>query len=165
MLAVYRIDPFANSVAWRSDAMPRLGDIVLFGTGAERREGIVTWVWRDDQRWHGVQLLHETELLLVAAPEVGETVGRPRGISRIDQVKRRTHGWFVRIYEQGSIYLARMFSDGKLGGPGPALIAALALRADIEAQRESARNHDRTPLLEQEVAGAPRQRRKGSANT
>jgi hypothetical protein len=58
-----------------------------------------------------------------------------------------------------------MFSDGKLGGPGPALIAALALRADIEAQRESARNHDRTPLLEQEVAGAPRQRRKGSANT
>ncbi|HET7625111.1 MAG TPA: hypothetical protein VFM25_07590 [Verrucomicrobiae bacterium] len=48
---------------------------------------------------------------------------RERGISRIDQKEKRTHGFFVRLTRKGKIYNA-FFSDKVLGGKKKALEAA-----------------------------------------
>jgi hypothetical protein len=48
---------------------------------------------------------------------------RERGISRIDQKEKRSHGFFVRLTRKGKIYNA-FFSDMNLGGKKNALEAA-----------------------------------------
>ncbi len=43
-----------------------------------------------------------------------------KGISRIDQEDKRTHGWFVRIMRKGQVHNA-FFADQTHGGKGKAL--------------------------------------------
>jgi len=45
------------------------------------------------------------------------------GISRIDQLEKRTHGFFVRLTRKGKIYNA-FFADQSYGGKNKALAAA-----------------------------------------
>ncbi|HEU5088695.1 MAG TPA: hypothetical protein VFT99_14670 [Roseiflexaceae bacterium] len=121
-------DPFFDHVDARADAAPRLGDIVYYRFGPVVRKGIITYVWWHHLAWRGVELFDEGVLRIVAAPQIGRKLGRPPGISRIDQAERRTHGWFVRIYRDGKNCVSRMFSDGKYGGPGAALRMAVAFQ-------------------------------------
>ena len=106
---------------------PRIGDIVTFQdhTAPFEQQGIVLHVHELQNGWIGALLSSDQGQQWVSAERVGPSVGRPRGISRIDQPLRRTHGWFVRIYDQGKPIVARMFSDGKHGNIGLALEAAL----------------------------------------
>lgn len=46
-----------------------------------------------------------------------------KGVSRIDQKDKRTHGWFVRIMRKGEVHNA-FFADKTCGGKGKALEAA-----------------------------------------
>ena len=46
-----------------------------------------------------------------------------KGISRIDQDEKRTHGWFVRIMRKGRVSTA-FFADLSNGGKGKALAKA-----------------------------------------
>jgi hypothetical protein len=48
-----------------------------------------------------------------------------KGISRIDQPEKRTHGFFVRLARRGKIHTA-FFTDVKYGGKKAALAAAQA---------------------------------------
>jgi len=50
-----------------------------------------------------------------------------RGISRIDQDERHTHGWYVRVQRAGRS-VAKFFPDQALGGKGKALAAARKFR-------------------------------------
>lgn len=52
------------------------------------------------------------------------------GISRIDNLQSRTHGWLVTIQRRGVIY-RRHFSDGPHGGKTKALAAARGYRDEI----------------------------------
>jgi hypothetical protein len=49
-----------------------------------------------------------------------------KGISRIDS--KNTHGWYVRIYANGGVFLSKLFSDRLHGGKQPALKDAIAFR-------------------------------------
>ena len=51
------------------------------------------------------------------------TSTRMRGISRIDQPAKRTHGFFVRLTRRGKTYSA-FFTDQRYGGKKRALAAA-----------------------------------------
>ncbi len=106
---------------------PRIGDIVSFHdqTSPFDQQGIVLHVHELQHGWVGVLLNNDQGQQWVSSKNVGASIGRPRGISRIDQPLRRTHGWFVRIYDQGKPIVARMFSDGKYGNIGLALEAAM----------------------------------------
>jgi hypothetical protein len=65
------------------------------------------------------------------------TPSRRRGISRIDQPEKRTHGWFVRVgYHErrdGSYgpRHTRFFGDASHGGKGKALTAAEKFVASV----------------------------------
>lgn len=69
--------------------------------------------------------------------EIAESLGRVKGVSRIDQDKKTiggyihggTHGWFVRVYEGTKPRLTASFSDSSAGGRRAALRAALAFHA------------------------------------
>ena len=54
-----------------------------------------------------------------------------KDIARIDQVDKRTHGWYVRVRFMGKTH-AKFFSDGKYGGRGSSLLAAIAWRDSME---------------------------------
>ncbi len=54
-----------------------------------------------------------------------------KGIARIDQEDKRTHGWYVRVLFKGEMH-CKFFSDRKQGGPHAARLAALAWRNDTE---------------------------------
>ena len=56
---------------------------------------------------------------------------RSKGIIRIDSDS--THGWQVRVYRHGRTY-SRLFSDRKVGGKEEAYQAAVAYRAELEAE-------------------------------
>lgn len=60
-----------------------------------------------------------------------------KGISRIDS--QSTHGWFVRVYRDGSVH-SKFFSDGVHGGKRKALTAAREYKAEYE------REHPAGPL-------------------
>lgn len=106
---------------------PRIGDIVPFcdPLSQYQNQGIVLHVHEVHRGWVAALLSSERGQHWISAQHIGPSIGRPRGISRIDQPLRRTHGWFVRIYDQGKPIVARMFSDGKHGNIGLALEAAL----------------------------------------
>ncbi len=57
--------------------------------------------------------------------------GDLKGISRIDQPDKKTHGWFVRFYKNGKIH-SRFASDSKYGGKQKALEQAKKLKQDLE---------------------------------
>jgi hypothetical protein len=56
-----------------------------------------------------------------------------KNISRIDSAAKRTHGWYVRVSWNQTIY-RRFFSDLACGGMTRALIRAVEFRDDIEWQ-------------------------------
>lgn len=109
--------------------VPRIGDIVriksTISSGFANADGIVLRLrMRKDGYWIAAELLIAGQQRWFNKGDIANVVGRPRGISRIDQAARRTHGWYVRLYE-GSKVRSRLFSDKKYNGIGPALQAAL----------------------------------------
>lgn len=120
--------------------LPRIGDIVLIkaADGLPERTGIVLRVrTRKDGYWTAAELLIDGTLVWANKGQVIRMTGRPKGISRIDQPSRRTHGWFVRIYEGKQTRVARLFSDQKHKGIGPALEAAMAFhKTELDLVRE-----------------------------
>ena len=56
-----------------------------------------------------------------------------KDISRLDQEKKRTHGWYVRVRFQGKTY-SKFFSDRKCGGRYSSLLAAIAWRDRLEEE-------------------------------
>jgi hypothetical protein len=117
--------------------LPHIGDIVqLKGTiGQPGNTGIVLRIrTRKDGYWTAAELLVNGTVQWVNKGQIQRIVGRPKGISRIDQPSRRTHGWFVRVYEGKKTRVARLFSDQKHKGIGPALEAALAFHAQESAE-------------------------------
>lgn len=54
-----------------------------------------------------------------------------KGISRVDYLKRNTHGWYVRVPWKGEIH-AKFFSDGAHGGKDVALNKAIRYRNRLE---------------------------------
>lgn len=120
--------------------LPRIGDIVLIkaADGLPERTGIVLRVrTRKDGYWTAAELLIDGTLVWANKGQIIRMTGRPKGISRIDQPSRRTHGWFVRIYEGKQTRVARLFSDQKHKGIGPALEAAMAFhKTELELVHE-----------------------------
>ncbi len=60
-----------------------------------------------------------------------DTEKKHKGISRIDQDSKRTHGWYVRIRFEGEMK-SKFFSDKKCGGREKSLKSALAWRNNTE---------------------------------
>ncbi|MBU0728414.1 MAG: AP2 domain-containing protein [Proteobacteria bacterium] len=54
-----------------------------------------------------------------------------KGIARIDQVSKRTHGWYARVRYLGETH-AKFFADKKCGGRYSGLLAALSWRDTTE---------------------------------
>lgn len=52
-----------------------------------------------------------------------------KGISRIDQPSKRSHGWYVRVPIKKKLK-SKYFSDKKNGGKNAALLAAISWRND-----------------------------------
>lgn len=128
-------------------AAPRIGDIVSFREepALVEQQGIVLHVHEVNDGWVAALIRSDIGQRWVSAQLIGATIGRPRGISRIDQPLRRTHGWFVRIYDQGKPIVARMFSDGKYGNVGRALEAAMEFYQSydqVEKQRQVNGDHN-----------------------
>ncbi len=48
------------------------------------------------------------------------------GISRIDS--KHTHGWYVRVYANGGVFVSKLFSDRQYGGKQKALQNAIKFR-------------------------------------
>ncbi|APF19263.1 hypothetical protein [Caldithrix abyssi] len=48
------------------------------------------------------------------------------GISRIDS--KHTHGWYVRVYAKGGVFVSKLFSDKAYGGKQQALKNAIKFR-------------------------------------
>jgi len=71
---------------------------------------------------------------------------RYKSISRVDQAKRKAHGWYVRVVFKGEIY-SRFFSDSVWGGKRGALAEAIHCRDQIEKQLGKPRT-DRTVVME-----------------
>jgi len=67
-----------------------------------------------------------------------------KGISRIDS--KNTHGWYVRIYANGGVFVSKLFSDRLHGGKQQALRDASAFRnhnqmvADLSKQQLKGKN-------------------------
>ncbi len=60
-------------------------------------------------------------------------VEKHKDIARIDQEKKRTHGWYVRVRFRGKTY-SKFFSDRKCGGRYSSLLSALAWRDKTEVK-------------------------------
>lgn len=58
-------------------------------------------------------------------------IEKHKDVARIDQVDKRTHGWYVRVRFMGKTH-SKFFSDGKYGGRYSSLLAALAWRDQTE---------------------------------
>lgn len=56
-----------------------------------------------------------------------------KGVSRIDQPSKRTHGWYVRVMYNG-LYSSKFFSDEKCGGREKGLQKAIRFRNKAEKQ-------------------------------
>ena len=76
------------------------------------------------------------------------TSGLPRGISRIDNERNRTHAWVVALMRLGKSY-RRQFSDGVHGGREPAYRAAVDCLKRLD--------QDHPALLRNEMANILRQ--------
>ena len=58
---------------------------------------------------------------------------RYKSISRVDQMKRKAHGYYVRVVFKGTIH-SKFFSDSVWGGKRGALSEAIRCRDQIEKQ-------------------------------
>lgn len=121
-----------KAVAVRTN--PRIGDIVAIKPTHGKSDppmGIVLSVRsHKDSSWTGAEIYYEGQVQWCTRGQIERIVGRPKGISRIDQPTRRTHGWFVRLdYEGKNPRLARLFSDQKFHGISESLRAALEFYA------------------------------------
>ncbi|MBN1407366.1 MAG: hypothetical protein JW956_06245 [Calditrichaceae bacterium] len=71
-----------------------------------------------------------------------------KGISRIDS--KNTHGWYVRIYANGGVFVSKLFSDRLHGGKQQALKDAISYRdhnqmvADLK--RKDMRSRSKRPF-------------------
>lgn len=85
-------------------------------------------------------------------PRPGNTVRHPghssghKGISRVDHLKRNTHGWLVRVSWRGEMH-SRFYSDGAHGGKEIALGKAILYRNRLEKQLGKPRT-DRTVMMQ-----------------
>jgi hypothetical protein len=68
-----------------------------------------------------------------AAPQPARKKRRYKSVSRVDQAKRKAHGYYVRVVFKGQIY-SRFFSDSVWGGKRGALSEAIRCRDQIEKQ-------------------------------
>ncbi len=60
-----------------------------------------------------------------------------KGISRIDQDERRTHGWYVRVRLRSGRYASKLFSDKMHGSKKKSLEAAAAYRDAMTPEAEA----------------------------
>ena len=65
-----------------------------------------------------------------------------KGISRVDNEKRKTHGWYARVTKDG-VTRGRFLSDATHGGEKAALKKAVAARNELESEMGRPRT-DRT---------------------
>lgn len=63
-----------------------------------------------------------------------------KDIARIDQEKKRTHGWYVRVRFQGKTY-SKFFSDRKCGGRNSSLLSAVSWRDSTEKKLGKVRSN------------------------
>ncbi len=56
----------------------------------------------------------------------GDMRSKYPGISRIDS--KHTHGWYVRVYANGGVFVSKLFSDRLYGGKQKALKNAIIFR-------------------------------------
>jgi hypothetical protein len=143
-LRAYNTGEEENDASWGDQAAyvtmrarPRVGDIVRIGAGDETGIVLATRE-RTGGGWSAVEALIDEGRYLVPAPAVGPVLGRPRGVTRMDHPRRRTHGWFVRVGYAGMGKQARhtrLFSDMSYGGIAAALRAALHYRVAAECGR------------------------------
>lgn len=121
---------------------PRIGDVLLLRAAESAPPAETIGVVLDvrlgaDGEWSAVELALAGGARWVAASEIAEHLGRAKGVSRIDQPKKRIgsrvhgsmHGWFVRVYGGTTPCLTATFSDASAGGRRAALRAALAFHA------------------------------------
>ncbi len=70
------------------------------------------------------------------------------GISRIDS--KHTHGWYVRVYANGGVFVSKLFSDRLYGGKQQALNNAIKFRDHnkmvAELHKREGRNPNRKPF-------------------
>lgn len=119
---------------------PRIGDVVQIMLPEITLTGVVLSCSGDPGSWKAMQLLVDGKRRWFTTGTVARVLGRPRGISRIDHPARRTHGWYVRLYNRGVPRLSRLFSDGQYHGITGSLEAALAFHqaAEIDAEQHLA---------------------------
>ena len=56
-----------------------------------------------------------------------------KGVSRIDQPEKHTHGWYVRVSFNGTVN-SKFFADEKNGGADKALEKAIRFRNKLERE-------------------------------
>ena len=54
-----------------------------------------------------------------------------KSISRIDDTKKKTHGWYVRVYFKGKMH-SKFFSDARFGDKDQGLQEAIKYRDELE---------------------------------
>ncbi len=119
--------------------VPKVGDVLRLraaeGTPAEHTTGVVLGTRvRSDGLWTHVELAVGGTTRWVSKSTIAETLGRVKGVSRIDQPQKQirgrvhgaTHSWFVRIYNGKLSGRTASFSDRTEGSKRAALKAALA---------------------------------------
>jgi hypothetical protein len=116
----------------------RVGDLVQLAQPEATFAGVVLRYEGNADEWDCVQLLIDGQRRWFTSGTIAKIIGRPRGISRIDHPARRTHGWYVRLYDRGVPKVARLFSDGQYNGMSAALEAALAFHATAERSYQQA---------------------------
>jgi hypothetical protein len=122
------------------DPPPRIGDVVRLFAAQGQPVGVVLEVEIRSGGWSRAEVLLPEGVRWVSRAEIECILGRPKGVSRIDQPTKQlkgrvhggSHGWFARVYEGKRHKVARLFSDAPYGGRARALLAALAFLADRE---------------------------------
>ena len=78
-----------------------------------------------------------------------ETEKKHKGISRIDS--SHTHGWYVRVYANGTVFDSKLFSDKQYGGKKAALKSAIMYRDQRQAvaalAKSLSKEDDRRPFF------------------
>jgi hypothetical protein len=141
LLDVLRITPGERPLI---DA-PRIGDVVRLAAPRSDVIGVVLEVQpRRGDAWASAELLTPDGVQWSSRSEIECILGRPKGVSRIDQPTKQlagrvhggSHGWFARIYEGKQHKIARLFSDARYGARAAALLAALAFLAEATADKD-----------------------------
>lgn len=76
------------------------------------------------------------------------------GISRIDS--KHTHGWYVRVYGNGGVFISKLFSDRLHGGKDEALHNAINYREQNIRVAEKLKRDGRNPNRKPFYARAPK---------